>query len=363
MTAAQVMRRRMRCSHLIGAPFATPDEAVRWHVAIQAQDYGPAKWSIAQRSSGLVDRDLDEAVASGRILRTHVLRPTWHFVARADIRWLLALTGPRVQQHNRGRYRELDLDERTLAAGRETITSALKGGVHLTRNEIAAALDDAGIDRSGQRLPYILMDCELEAVICSGARASKHHSYALLDERVPTGRRFDRNEAAVELTRRYLASHGPATVGDLRWWSGLTVTDIKQALDAMGTEVRRNPLGELTLWTLAADADPPPAARGVHLLHTYDELIVGYTESRFLGDPRVEMARRAWKERTLPTGLALRNGRIEGHWKRTIGKNRVVVVVLVHEKMPRSAERALETAADQLGVFLGLDSDLEIGRL
>ena len=116
---------------------------------MQAQDYGPAKWSIGQRSKGLADEDLDEALAAGSIIRTHVLRPTWHFVARDDIRWLLALSGPRVQQGNAGRYRELGLDVRTRARAEEVIVSALQGGDRLTRNEIAAVLDDAGIDRQG----------------------------------------------------------------------------------------------------------------------------------------------------------------------------------------------------------------------
>src|SRR5437870_2965961 len=99
MRADQIAGWRMRNSRLTKPQFTRPDEVVRWNGAMQAQDYGPAKWSIGQRAAGLVDADLDEALASARIVRTHVLRPTWHFVARDDVRWLLALTGPRVQQH------------------------------------------------------------------------------------------------------------------------------------------------------------------------------------------------------------------------------------------------------------------------
>src|SRR4026208_1825172 len=121
MSDPGITRRRMRNSRLTGTGFRSPEEAVGWHLAMQAQDYGPAKWSIGQRSKGLTDNDLDEALAAGSIIRTHVLRPTWHFVARDDLRWLLALSGPRVQQGNAGRYRQLGLDVRTLARGEKVI--------------------------------------------------------------------------------------------------------------------------------------------------------------------------------------------------------------------------------------------------
>ena len=140
MKPLEIARRRLRNSRLTGTGFGTPEEAVGWHLAMQSQDYGPAKWSVGQRSKGLTDRDLDEAVAAGSIIRTHVLRPTWHFVARDDLRWLLALSGPRVQQGNAGRYRELGLDARIRARVEKVIVSALEGGNRLTRKEIAAVL-------------------------------------------------------------------------------------------------------------------------------------------------------------------------------------------------------------------------------
>jgi hypothetical protein len=327
---------------------------------MQAQDYAPAKWSIGQRSRGLVDGDVDEALAAGSIVRTHVLRPTWHFVARDDLRWLLALSGPRVQQGAAGRYRQLGLDEATLAASADAIATALKGDRRLTRPELVEVLDDAGIDRSGQRMPFILMHCELEAVICSGGRSGKHHAYALVDERVPAGGGFDREGAVVELTRRYLGSHGPATVKDLSWWSGLTMTDIRRALADLGSEVSSDALDGLTLWSLASDDGPPPRTRRAYLLQTYDELVVGYTESRFVGDPGVERARAAYQDRTYPTGGLLLGGRIGGHWRRTLGRDGVRVDVHLYEAPTPRDRGALENAVDELGRFLALPATLEI---
>jgi hypothetical protein len=363
MKDLSIAARRLRNSHLSQPTFEAPDEVVRWHGAVQAQDYGPAKWSIGQRAAGVADEDLDKALADGSIIRTHALRPTWHFIAGSDLRWVLALTGPRVQQSNRSRYRELGLDERTLARCERAISAALDGG-RLTRNEIGDVLDDTGIDRSGQRLPYILMHCELEAIICSGGLTGKQHTYALVDDRIPTDGGFDRDRALGELTRRYLTSHGPATIKDLRWWSGLTVSDIKQGLNALGSEVRSEEIDGLTLWSMASEPSDPDPERDAHLLQTYDELIVGYTESRFMGDPRAETARAAWGDRTLPTGVVILKGSIGGRWRRTLAsKDSVTIVIVVYERPKPRDVAALEDAADALGRFLGRAPTLEIEQV
>lgn len=363
MKSLGIARRRMRNSRLSGPSPAAPDDVVRLHGAMQAQDYGPAKWSIGQRAKTLVDEDVDRALADGSILRTHVLRPTWHFVARHDIRWLLALTGPRVQQHNAPRYRELELDERTRARCRALIASALEGGNHLTRNEIAGILDAAGVDRSGQRLAYILMHCELEAAICSGPRVGKQQTYALLDERVPDRYVLDRDEARIELVRRYLTSHGPATAHDLRWWSSLTVADIKETLHMLGDEVRSETIEGVTLWSMATDVTRPPRGRGAHLLQAYDELIVGYTESRYFGDGRAGATRAAWKDRSLPSGVVVLNGGVAGHWKRMVKRDSLEVEVMLYEHPKLGDARSLEAAAADLGRFLGRRATVKTTRL
>jgi hypothetical protein len=362
MKPLDLSRRRIANSRLTGDGFETPEEVVGWHLAMQAQEYGPAKWSIGQRSTGLVDADVEEAVTAGSIVRTHVLRPTWHFVARDDIRWLLAVSGPRVQQGNAGRYRDLGLDERTRVRAAAIIVSALEGGNRLTRNEIGAVLDDAGIDRAGQRLPYILMHCELEAVVGSGGLVGKQQTYALLDERVPKGRRFDRDDAMVELAQRYLRSHGPATVKDMNWWSGFTMADIRKALDRLGDEVRSETIDGIVFWSVAADEAPPPPAGGAHLLQTYDELVVAFSESRFFRDPRLESARAAWSGATggpVPTGGILLNARIGGHWRRTIARTRIDVEVHLYEEPKRADGRALSSETSDLGRFFGREVALE----
>jgi hypothetical protein len=350
----------LRNSGLTESTFTAANEVVLAHVAMQSQDYGPAKWAVGQRARGLLDSDLERALANGSILRTHVLRPTWHFVAQEDIRWLLALTGPRVQKRIGPRLRELKLDPRSLSRSEAVIAAALKGSQHLTRKEIGNVLEDAGIDTSGQRLPYILLHCELNATICSGVIRGKQQTYALLDERAVKPRRFDRDDALAELTRRYLLSHGPATVQDFGWWSGLTVADIRRALDLLDSEVKSKSVDGISFWSIATDTSRAQGTREAHLLQPWDELIVGYSESRYFGDPLAEAARRAWGDRSLPFSVALLNGRVAGHWRRTIQTQTVKVEVLLYEEPKASGIRALEAEAANLGRFLDREATLEV---
>ena len=364
MNAKEIARRRIGNSRLTGDRFAAPDDVVRWHLAMQSQEYGPAKWSIGQRSSGLDDADVDSALTEGTIVRTHVLRPTWHFVARDDIRWLLALSGPRVQQGNAGRNRQLGLDARTLTRAEKVVTSILEGGNRLTRDELATELDRRKLDRGGQRMPYLLMHCELVGLIGSGGRKGKQHTYALLDERVPAHPRpLDRDDALVELVRRYLGSHGPATVKDMSWWSGLTMTDIRHAIDVLGDEVARDEVDGLSFVSASSERSArPPAVGGAHLLQTYDELVVGYTESRFHGDEVGDLAREAWNDRTYPTGVFLLHGRVFGHWRRTLDAKRIRVAIHTYADATAADERALGSATRRLGRFVGLPVEIEISR-
>ncbi|HEX2295552.1 MAG TPA: winged helix DNA-binding domain-containing protein [Actinomycetota bacterium] len=359
MKALDVSRLRMRRSGLTDRRFETVVDVVRHHGAMQAQEHELAKWSIAQRTRALVDADVDEAIAAGAILRTHVLRPTWHFVAAGDARWLLALTGPRVRQTTAARFRELGLDGRTLARSETAAAAALADGNQLTRNELGDALDAAGIDRSGQRFPHILMHLEIEAVVCSGARRGRNHTYALFDDRVPPARARDRDEAIAELTRRYLAGHGPASVQDLRWWSSLKGADVRKGLDLLGDAVVDEAIDGVRLWSLADERDRPRRTSTPHLLHVYDELVVGYTLSRFFGDPRRTAEVAAWRDRSVPGNVLLVDGRVAGRWRRTIDGNGVRLQVWTHDDLGLVERDALRRAAARLGRFLGRPWTLE----
>lgn len=343
----------MRNLNLTGPPFATPEEVVRWLGAVQSQDYGPAKWSVAQRTGAVGDAAMDQAFAAGTILRTHVLRPTWHFVLPADIRWMLELTAPRIQALNAYSYRQAELDAAVLANCNGLLVAALQGGHQLTRKEIQARLERAGIIINGLRLGYILMNAELNGIVCSGALNGKQHTYSLLDERAPQAKRLTRDEALAELTRRYFTSHGPATARDFRWWSSLSAADIKKGLELVVADLEHTVIDGLSYWFAAPAVDPKPASPSIHLLQGYDEYVVGYSESKYLLD-RSGVARSLTRDQVVFNQLVILDSQVAGHWKRTLRKDSVIIEAALYQVFDDAQTQALQAAADHYGEFLGL---------
>lgn len=356
------MARRLRAQRLTGAPCATPEEAIGRLLAVQAQDYGSAKWSVGARVAGATDASVEEAFAAGRILRTHVLRPTWHFVLPADIRWLLTATAPCIRARDRRRYAQLGLDDRSRARAAAAFAGALRGGRALTRAELAAVAAAAGVAPDGQRLPYLLMSAELDALICSGPRRGRQHTYMLLDERVPAEAEVLRDRALAELAARFFAGHGPATDKDLAWWASLTLAEVRLALAGAGERLRREEAGGLTLWSAAGEgavaASSRPAAPAVHLVQGYDEMVMGYSQTKAL----LRRPGSSWTAATPPVGrlVVLLNGRVAGFWRRTSGKENVLVEVTLLDDWDAASRRALATEAARYARFLGLDLSLKV---
>jgi hypothetical protein len=330
-----------------------PKEVIRWLGAVQSQDYGPAKWSVAQRTAGVTDATLDQAFGDGAFLRTHILRPTWHFVVPEDIRWMLELTAPRVQMQIASFYRLLELDDIAFTRCNGTLIKTLQGGRQCTRQELSAALAGSHIATTPPRLGAILMNAELTAIICSGALRGKQHTYALLAERAPQARRLTRDEALAELTLRYFRSHGPATLKDFRWWSSLTITDIKRGLDAVGSLLVREVIDSVPYWFDPSEPHPCGASPAIHLLQTYDEYVVGYSESRHVCD--VSGAARSMPGvRGIYNPAILLDGQIAGHWKRTVSRDSVIVEAVLFAPLTEARSHALQVAVARLGDFLGL---------
>jgi hypothetical protein len=350
----RIIRRRLRAQRLTGAGFARPEDVVGWLGAVQAQDYGPAKWSVGSRVRAATDARLERAFNAGDVLRTHVLRPTWHFVLPADIRWLLTATAPRVQARCAYRYRQLGLDAATLRRGDEALAAALRGGEDLTRAEAAAVLAAAGIGADGQRLPYLLMHAELEAVVCSGPVRGRQHTWALLDERAPQAADLPRSEALGELARRYFTSHGPATAKDFASWASLTLEDVRAGVHAAGPALRHVESGGLGFWTDAGEPRRTPALRSplVRLVQGYDEYIMGYTETKHVIAP----PGRAWSATDRPVAnlVVLLDGRVAGYWRRAIKRDQVVVEFELLDPFDDEQGDALEAEADRHAAFLGL---------
>src|SRR5712692_2713604 len=273
-----ITARRLRAQRLTGKPVASPVDVVRWLGAVQSQDFAGAKWAIAQRSRAATDAALDRLFDRGAILRTHVMRPTWHFVVPEDVRWLLELTAPRVRGGLASRYRELEIDDSVAARAGAAFAAELAGGRHLTRPELGHALSGAGISPEGQRLPHLLLRAELDQLIVSGPRRGKEFTYALLEERAPKVPAMDRSEALAELTRRYFRSHGPAQIQDFTWWSGLTAAEARIGIELAGAALGHRVIEGKDYWYEAAAAAMHGTARVAHLLPNFDEYTVGYRD-------------------------------------------------------------------------------------
>ncbi|OLE22113.1 MAG: hypothetical protein AUG44_25655 [Actinobacteria bacterium 13_1_20CM_3_71_11] len=350
MDVRELARWRLRTLRLAGPGFGAPEEAVRWLGAVQSQDYGPAKWSIGIRCTGVRDADLERAYAEGTILRTHVLRPTWHFVLPEDIGWLLRATAPRVQQLNAFMYRQQGLDEPVRERATDLIGDALRGGKSLTRKEIGAILAAAGVDPGGLRLTLLVMHAELEGVICSGPPRGAQHTYALLEERAPQARRLDPDAALAELTLRYFTGHGPATAKDLSAWASLTVAQVNRALDLVSGHLQRLELDGRTYWF----AEPPPTRSTgpdvAYLLQGYDEYVMGYGETRYLMD--TAGTARPISDRPPYTLTLLFGPHVAGHWKRTFAKDAVTIHPALYAPLTATQRKALGAAADRYARFL-----------
>ncbi|MDR1317598.1 MAG: winged helix DNA-binding domain-containing protein [Spirochaetales bacterium] len=335
---------RLEAQLLLPPRERTPAEALRRMGAVQAQDYPMARLALALRS-GEGGGAVEKAFRAGEILRTHVLRPTWHFVAAADIRWMLALSAPRIMGQTRSRDRKLGLDEKTFDKTGLILEAALKNGTHLTKEELARRLEEAGIATDNYRLAHILMRAELEALICSGIPRGKKQTWALLAERAPDAQRYDAKTAAVLLARRYFASRGPATAGDFSWWSGLPGGTARKAADALqeAGDFTARETGGLTLFFPKGLEVRRLPANLVHLLPAFDEYIISYRD-RSAVLPEASYSR-AVSSNGIFHPVILRAGRAAGTWKRAAGK---ISLAFFDKNPPPALRRAVEKAASAL---------------
>jgi hypothetical protein len=356
---SDLIYRRLHNQRLPRSSFRAPEEVVAWLGAVQAQDYPGARWGVGQRAIGINDADVERAFDEGRILRTHVMRPTWHFVAPADIRWIQALTAPRVHSANSHYYRKVGLDGPPVARSGRIVERALRDGRQLTRTELADALQRGGIPAKGQQLAYLMMQAELDQLICSGARRGKQFTYALLEERVPRAPALTGEEALAELTKRYFSSHGPATVRDYVWWSGLTVREARTGLDLLEPAPVRQTVGDCTYYYVASKTSRPPTSPSAWLVPNYDEFLIAYQDRSLT----VGTAARAGAPAATFDPFAhflVVDGTLAGTWRRTQTRESMLVRVVPNRRLTRAERGAVAAAAERYGAFVKLRVDLSI---
>ena len=336
--------------------FAGAAEVVEWLGAVQAQEYLPSKWALALRMRRATEPDVERAIAAGEILRTHVLRPTWHYVAAADLVWMQRLTAQRVQRAMLVYRRHMELDAAMLRRATRVFERSLRDRRHLTRAELGEHLRRAKMPLSGMRLAHAALYAELEAVICSGPRAGKQSTYALVAERAPAPRDLSGDEALAELTRRFFRSHGPATIRDFVWWSGLRTAEARRGLEIVRATSRE--LDGHIYWTIGSSV-PRPAKARAHLLPIYDEYLVAYRDRALVphgpgkvGGPRGYV--------TFQHALVI-DGAVAGTWRTSSAPAGTNVTVTPLRRLTATDRRDIDAAGSRYERFLGRPVSIRVG--
>jgi hypothetical protein len=352
-----ISQQRLHSLGLTHSTLKSPQEAVHWLVAAQAQDFAGAKWSLGLRIPNSTESLMDHAFETGDILRTHLLRPTWHFVSPPDIRWLLQLTAPRVHAVNAFMYRKMELDSAIFKRSNKALEKSLQGGKHLTRDELRDSLEKGGIRTEGeQRMSYLLMRAELDGLICSGPRKGRQFGYMLLEERVPQTANLTRDEALLELTQRYFRSRGPATLHDFSKWSGLTMADAKHGLEAVKSQFQNETINGQSYWFQESTQRPKSKSPTLHLLSIFDEYISSYKDrSAMVNEKDGEKLKSMGNDLTYVIVL---DGQIIGTWKRVQGKS-VVIKPNFFRTLKKGEKQAFVHAAEGYGHFLELPLEFD----
>jgi hypothetical protein len=380
MEPHEVLRTRLAGQQLRDPRAAAAEDALKNLLAVQAQEFPYARWSLAQRTTGAAAADVEQAVADGRILRTHILRPTWHFVHRADLPWLRALSAPRLHRANGGTYRKTGIDDAAASRSAGVLAEAVSGGVHLTREQLAASLQGAGFPAKGLALAYLIMHAEISGVLVSGAPVRSpggalRQTYAAFDERVAGATPAavpSREESLAALTLRYFGSRGPATVRDCADWSELTMTDVRRGL-ALAGEIAPGAIVSASFDGAEFYLRPPEAeeaqGRGgesapagawdgqpqIDLIQCYDEYIMGYSVSRhYFGGSAP-----AYPFGDNPMHVVLLDGVLAGSWRHSLVRRgsaaqRCVLDIRLSRPLGWELENALDLAVARYGDFLGM---------
>lgn len=356
MPATHIAHHRMHNQQIASGGITTPKELINHMGAMQAQEFNHAKWAVGLRLPDFTEKQVEDAFNRGEILRTHLMRPTWHFVSPEDIYWLVALSAKQIKSAMKARNRQLELTEEVFKTSQEVIIKALEGNRHLTRDELSGFLNAAGISTKEQRLPHILMEAEIDRVICSGPMKGKKQTYALLEERVPNKIELTTDEALALLAKKYFTSHGPATIADFTWCSGLPVNQARKAVALNNNHLLSETINDETYW-FAENHTIIPQPDSAFLLPAFDEYLVSYKnrEAAISGDDHAK----AVSKNGIFWPILVVNGKISGMWKKTVKKD--LLIVEIDHFRPHSAreKKLVEKAANAYGMYCGQKVSIE----
>jgi hypothetical protein len=353
MTFKEIANRRLKAQLLSGGGGVSAREVVRHMGAIQAQDSAMSKWAVGVRS-GLKEEEVTQELEAGNIIRTHVLRPTWHLVDAGDVRWMLALTAPGVKRAYMGMSRTLGMDDKFMADSNKKIARMLSKGVAMTREEIMAGLKFNRDVQNDIRPSLIMMNAEQDAVVCNGPTRGKNITYMLMDARVSPGEKLRRDESLARLAYTYFNSHGPATVADFAWWSGLGINDARRGAASVSAQLESETVEGLTRYFTDHGM---PQKKGVHLLPAFDEYLVSYKDREV--SIAISHQPKAFTKNGIFRPVIVDSGNVSGTWKRDVKGNRVIIEATLFEEMSIAKKALIARRAGDFAGFLKRDLTMD----
>lgn len=350
MTISDIIRLRLHNQSISHPKFKTPGEVVQWLVAVQAQDYLGSLWAIGLRLHNATESAVEQAIADRTIVRTWPQRGTLHFVAAPDVRWMLKLLTPRIVSGSAARCRQLELDDAVFTQSRKLLERMLRGKSR-RRDAVYRLLESEKIPTGNGRGLHILWRLAQNGVICFGAREGKQQTIALLEEWVPPSKPLTRDESLAEIARRYFTSHGPATLADFIWWTGLTANEAQAALAMARSHLEQEVIDGSTYWLALTASVPKNISGHAYLLPSFDEYFAGYKDRHFLFVAPRGRKVNFW-DNILGSPTVLINGKAVATWKRTFKKNKIVIEKDLFTSLSPAETRAVSAAEKRYSEFL-----------
>lgn len=352
MDASIIANLRLSNQQLIGTTLKTPEEIVSWMGAVQAQDFNMSKWALGVRVPVLTNGLVEDALNKGKLVRTHILRPTWHLVAGKDIHWMLSLSAPRLKAILKTYAKMLELTEATIEKGSAIIERALSEKGHLTRPQLGEVLKNRGIDLNSHQLNHIMFSAELHGVVCNGEISNGKQTYCLLEEKIPKTEVFDKQIALERLARKYFTSHAPATLQDFVWWSGLPIVDARAAMEMIKSDFVVETIDSQQYWINNSFTELKDNDDSLVLLPAWDEFVVSYKNRQHI--ILDEHYSKVISKNGIFKPVIVKGGQIVGMWKRVKKKEKVIAETQLFGEVDGFTKELIKKASNSFDLFHAL---------
>ena len=356
MTLANIANIRLQSQQIASSKFKSAKDLVSYMGAMQAQDYAMAKWAVGLRLQNSTDKKIEKAVNKGEIIRTHLMRPTWHFVSADDIHWMIELTAPQMRTAAKSRHKQLGLTEKILSKSNNIIEKSLRDSNHLTREELMKIIAKEKIPTSVEFSIHLMFRAETDGIVCNGKIKNNKQTYALLAERVPKKKSITKDEALALLAKKYFNSHAPATLKDFVWWSGLSVKDAIHALEMIKKDFIPEKIADEIYWLNNSFNKDLILKSSVHLLPAFDEFLISYKDRTASLHP--DHYKKSISNNGIFWPMIVINGQVTGSWKRIITKEKVIIEPTLFKAHSKKTIAEIKKSAKKFGEFL--EEEIEI---